>query len=1520
MRTAFVSSRRAAFILHKTASGLPVSAYNGFATSSVVSKASESPPPGLAKEIEQCYSRLDLSFENTKEAFKSKTNSELIRALVVLRLCSVGWLVQKNQAILATLRNVLGSTLFKKVLKSTFYGHFVAGETKTEVEPVVSKLRRFGVKSILDYSVEADISSEEATKRTVKGTSDAKIETAAMTEIVDPATAETTRERYSVHKEFADRREGVASARTYFYEGEEVCDQNRDIFRDSIDAVAAVTGGEGFCAVKITALGRPQLLLKLSESIAQTQNFFRALTQVNKIQVARLTEQDFINRLKELGVKTDSQSARKWFRTVDFDSDGEVDFHGWNKLLDDNTKLGQLFKVLNINTGELEPLIQNLSNEEELEFRNMVRRTLNVAEYAISKGVRIMVDAEQTYLQPAISRITIEMMKRYNKERGNIFNTYQAYLKSALQNMEADMQVARREGWHFGAKLVRGAYMEQERKRAETVGYADPINVNYEMTSKMYESCLTRIGDEIERRGRNNVSVMIASHNEDTVRFAVNLMKERTIAPSERLMCFAQLYGMCDQVSFSLGQAGYSVYKYLPYGPVEDVLPYLSRRALENGSVLKKANKERSSSSFGIESRLVIHHERSLELHARSFSFLAVITGLPPPEENIFCRADDVKMLVECFGSRPDLPQRINESPRSLAAHNRSRPSVCRVFDLKLPPSRASLWIARFVGNERRISREWAAGCRAFGSAIDMRRREDVISRARFCLNASDPHTINVTEIRRILVLGEFIGYLARQDLLEAAAGHPPLSPTQLGGSFQLLPETRARADGAMWMMKAALAVLVAVDVVASRRLPDVFWNSTNTIFDVSNTDHVMSVLIGDRLTIRCPRPDNLRPYEYSYIFMVSEEEYSHCFLKEPRLVGACDNETNEISMNIVFRQFTPTPGGFEFEPGHTYYLTSTSDGSQKGIGRRKGGLCETHQMKVKFDVFAQDGGRPKFAARINRKDEETSSTPVMYVIHNDEEDDDDNAAATTTMLAALLVAEKNTSKRKEVVKFFCIISRSTFCAMEVVEEPMVKPLARPKKSRWPSVSLSLCSLIVAVGGAFNFGFQLLITNPAQEAFIQFLNASRSLRDDGTDNLKDLENEWSSIVATFFLGSFCGAFLIRLVSERLGRKKGLILSHAIQAFGCLLTILSYFTVNHYVFVVSRIIIGIGITISMGISAMFITECSPCECRGVTSLANGTMLQCGLVVGAVAAMPQLLGTTERWFWLFVIELFGLVGVLSAMPFVKESPGHLLAHNRNSEAISSVQFYYNVTQSRARKIVDDMSSLKSGQKESLVSVWKDPWTRRGTLIGCFVMWSMAMSGITVINAFAFEILVNTGLNPFEASLANVFVCLFSVLGILMSTTIIESHGRRPLLLSTFACLAVINVAVFGLMFAFGRTKVPSVGLALVAAICVFNFVFAMGPGPLSLFISGELVGQNARSASATWANATMAATRSVLLAVYIPFKNATSESTAYIAFFLFPMVFAVFVLYFTLPETKGKTVEELREKALSRRLLK
>jgi proline dehydrogenase len=517
--------------------------------------------PSVARaEIERAHQRLDLSFENTKEAFKSKSNWELWRQYIVLRMCGIDYLVQHNAQVIAASRRILGKRLFDLCARASFYGHFVAGEDQEAIKPVVSKLRRFGVKSILDYSVEADVEGGED------------------------------------HPGMGDRREGVISARTYYYSGEPECDRNMEIFLGCIDAVAHSTDSAGLAAVKLTALGRPRLLLQVSEAIAQTHQFFKLLTGTNStdnLLRTRISLPQIMERLREFGIKTDEKEIADWFTVSDHNKDGYVDLYEWGHLLDHNLRLGHLFQTVNLKTGKLEPLITNLTEDEERQFSNMMHRLNVIVLRAVEKNVRVMVDAEQTYFQPAISRLTMEFMRRYNKTGPVIFNTYQAYLKDCLTQVKIDMHLAKRDDFYFGAKLVRGAYMVQERKRASELGIEDPINPNIEATNVMYNSVLKSIVEEVKHRPLGKVSVMCATHNEDSVRTAVKLMLEHNIGPNQRILCFAQLYGMCDQVTMSLGQAGFSAYKYVPYGEIDGVMPYLSRRAQENSSLLLKARKER---------------------------------------------------------------------------------------------------------------------------------------------------------------------------------------------------------------------------------------------------------------------------------------------------------------------------------------------------------------------------------------------------------------------------------------------------------------------------------------------------------------------------------------------------------------------------------------------------------------------------------------------------------------------------------------------------------------------------------------------------------------------------------------------------------------------------------------------------------------------------------------------------------------------------------------------------------------
>ena len=204
-------------------------------------------------------------------------------------------------------------------------------------------------------------------------------------------------------------------------------------------------------------------------------------------------------------------------------------------------------------------LTSQIPPKEEEMFRNMIRRLNTLVKIAEELDVRIMIDAEQTYFQPAITRITLEMMRKYNTKKAIVFNTYQCYLKQTFDEVCTDLEQANRQNFYFGAKLVRGAYMEQERERANALGYEDPVNPTYEATTEMYHKTLTECLRRIKKIKDNNldpqkIAIMVASHNEDTVRFAIDKMKEIGIEPQDKVICFGQLLGMCDNITFPLGQ------------------------------------------------------------------------------------------------------------------------------------------------------------------------------------------------------------------------------------------------------------------------------------------------------------------------------------------------------------------------------------------------------------------------------------------------------------------------------------------------------------------------------------------------------------------------------------------------------------------------------------------------------------------------------------------------------------------------------------------------------------------------------------------------------------------------------------------------------------------------------------------------------------------------------------------------------------------------------------------------------
>ncbi|XP_062331396.1 hydroxyproline dehydrogenase [Osmerus eperlanus] len=251
-------------------------------------------------------------------------------------------------------------------------------------------------------------------------------------------------------------------------------------------------------------------------------------------------------------------------------------------------ELQQLIRAM-----EGEPIsFPGLEERESAHFRCGLRRLNAVAEASVNR-VRVLVDAEYTYMNPALSLVTMAMMKKFNQDGAWVWNTYQCYLKESRSLLLEAVHLSVRESFSLGVKLVRGAYMDKERKLANQEARADPIHQSWEHTNNSYNGCLN-IMLELISQNPWRYRIIVATHNEVSVRYAAERMAELGVDREGGSVCFGQLLGMCDHVSLTLAQQGYSVYKSVPYGSVDDTLPYLVRRAQENRTVLQGIRKERT--------------------------------------------------------------------------------------------------------------------------------------------------------------------------------------------------------------------------------------------------------------------------------------------------------------------------------------------------------------------------------------------------------------------------------------------------------------------------------------------------------------------------------------------------------------------------------------------------------------------------------------------------------------------------------------------------------------------------------------------------------------------------------------------------------------------------------------------------------------------------------------------------------------------------------------------------------------
>ena len=230
---------------------------------------------------------------------------------------------------------------------------------------------------------------------------------------------------------------------------------------------------------------------------------------------------------------------------------------------------------------------QTLTPEEQAEWNRVVARFDLVCKDAHAKNVALLIDGEESWMQDAADDLVTEMMRKYNKEKAIVFNTLQMYRWDRLDYLKKLHELAKKDGFFIGMKLVRGAYMEKEIVRAEEKGYPSPICASKEATDENYDAAVRYMIEYLD-----TMSIFAGTHNELSTYTLMGLMQEKGIKTNDDRIWFGQLYGMSDNISYNLAAHGYNVAKYLPFGPVKDVMPYLIRRAEENTSVAGQTSRE----------------------------------------------------------------------------------------------------------------------------------------------------------------------------------------------------------------------------------------------------------------------------------------------------------------------------------------------------------------------------------------------------------------------------------------------------------------------------------------------------------------------------------------------------------------------------------------------------------------------------------------------------------------------------------------------------------------------------------------------------------------------------------------------------------------------------------------------------------------------------------------------------------------------------------------------------------------
>jgi proline dehydrogenase len=372
------------------------------------------------------------------------------------------------------------------------------------------------------------------------------------------------------------------------------------LFDNTEVAFALKSNSELDRALYLFKLIQQEPLVKIGSAVAK----FALKTQLPVEGVIRATVFDHFCggvTAEDCLTKIDKMYTKKVHSVLDYSAEGKEDEAQFDLVMDKILRILNfardkksipfaVFKPTGFGRLEIYKKITEdvvLSLQEALEWQRIKERYKKVGKAAYEAGIPLLIDAEESWMQDAADELIEGLMQEFNKEEVIIFGTLQSYRKDRMEYLLDLHKRAKKQGFKVGMKLVRGAYMEKERERASRKGYRDPICNTKADTDIMFDSILTYMIENID-----DMAIFSGTHNEDSCYLLIQLMNTLKMKKNDSRIWFGQLYGMSDHISYNLSKEGYNVAKYLPFGPVRDVMPYLIRRAEENTSVAGQTSRE----------------------------------------------------------------------------------------------------------------------------------------------------------------------------------------------------------------------------------------------------------------------------------------------------------------------------------------------------------------------------------------------------------------------------------------------------------------------------------------------------------------------------------------------------------------------------------------------------------------------------------------------------------------------------------------------------------------------------------------------------------------------------------------------------------------------------------------------------------------------------------------------------------------------------------------------------------------